>query len=157
MLFLYASFTVSINCARQFVYIYLMCRSILPAHMYVLHMRNWRIKRPEEGISSLRNRVSSGCELLCECWESSWSPVDKHPVASPPPPPPPPPNLLSHLSSLCCNVSLSGQRLQSGFAFVSYLVLILELMTSPPKSSHKRQWPSSFQEAPWRFYGLCTQ
>lgn len=31
ILFLYASFSVSVNCAGRFVYIYLMCRSVLPA------------------------------------------------------------------------------------------------------------------------------
>lgn len=35
---------------------------------------------PEEGIGSSGNGVTDGCEMCCECWESSLDLLEKQPV-----------------------------------------------------------------------------
>lgn len=100
--------------------------------MNVHHICTWWLRRPEEGIGSLRNRARDGCELLCGCLGFSSSPVGEPPALF---------YLLSHLSSLFSNSWLSAsvglRSLPQGLRFlpcplifsVSYLILVFRLHT----------------------------
>lgn len=54
--------------------IYFMCMSVLPACIYVCHMRAWFLQRSEAGVGSPGTRAMDGCEPPGGCWES-WSSV----------------------------------------------------------------------------------
>lgn len=40
----------------------------------------WCLRRPEEGVGSLRTSDTDGCELPCECWEPNPSPMQEQPL-----------------------------------------------------------------------------
>ena len=46
-----------------------MCRSILPAHMYMHHIQVWCSWWPEKGDRSPEIGVTDGCEPPCMCCE----------------------------------------------------------------------------------------
>lgn len=51
-----------------------MCMRVLPACVYVHHMRSWQPRRSEEGIKSSRSEVNS-FELLWWWWELNLEPL----------------------------------------------------------------------------------